>query len=45
MSLLHPQGEEWRICPSKLIWGEFGKIGGWNETLERLKGVLFGYDD
>jgi hypothetical protein len=40
-----PKGEEWRICASKLIWGGFGKAGAWNETLERLEGILFGYDD
>ena len=32
-----PNGEEWRISASKLIWGEFGKTGVWNETLERLR--------
>lgn len=40
-----PKGEEWRIAASKLIWGQFGKAGGWNETLERLEGLLFGYED
>lgn len=40
-----PKGEEWRIPASKLIWGEFGKTGGWNESLERLEGLLFGYED
>jgi hypothetical protein len=40
-----PKGEEWRIAANKLIWGKFGKTGGWNETLERLEGVLFGYED
>ncbi len=44
-SLLHLKGEEWRIGASKLLYGGFGKIGAWNETLERLEGVLFGYDD
>ena len=40
-----PKGEEWRIAASKLIWGQFGKTGWWNETLERLEGLLFGYED
>ena len=40
-----PKGEEWRIAAMKLIWGGFGKTGAWNDTLERLKGVLFGYED
>jgi hypothetical protein len=40
-----PKGEEWRIAASKLIWGRFGKTGAWNETLERLEGLLFGYED
>jgi hypothetical protein len=40
-----PKGEEWRIPASKLIWGNFGKTGAWNETLERLEGLLFGYED
>jgi hypothetical protein len=40
-----PKGEEWRIPASKLIWGRFGKTGSWNATLERLEGVLFGYED
>jgi hypothetical protein len=39
------KGEEWRISASKLIWSGFGKIGPWNATLERLEGVLFGYED
>ena len=39
------KGEEWRIAASRLIWGAFGKVGPWNETLERLEGVLFGYED
>jgi hypothetical protein len=40
-----PKGEEWRISASKFIWGEFGKTGEWNETIERLEGILFGYGD
>jgi hypothetical protein len=28
-----------------LIWGKFGKTGAWNENLERLEGLLFGYED
>lgn len=40
-----PKGEEWRIPASKLIWGEFGKTGAWDETHERVEGLLFGYED
>lgn len=40
-----PKGEEWRISASKLLWGQFGKTGAWNESLERLEGLLFGYED
>lgn len=40
-----PKGEEWRIPASKLIWSEFGNAGHWNETLERLEGILYGYED
>jgi hypothetical protein len=39
------KGEEWRICASKLISGNYGKTGTWNETHERLEGLLFGYED
>ena len=40
-----PKGEEWRVAASRLIWGEFGKTRPWDETLERLEGLLFGYED
>jgi len=40
-----PQGEEWRIPASRLIWDASGKSGGWNEHFERLEGMLFGYED
>jgi hypothetical protein len=40
-----PKGEEWRIPASKLIWEAASKSGGWNEHFERLKGMLFGYED
>jgi len=35
------KGEEWRIPAMQLLW----RAGGWNETLERLEGMLFGYQD
>ncbi|WP_210180568.1 hypothetical protein [Rhodoplanes sp. Z2-YC6860] len=38
-----PKGEEWRIPAHKLIWRASAK--GWNETFERLEGMLFGYED
>ncbi|WP_296387353.1 hypothetical protein [Reyranella sp.] len=37
-----PKGEEWRIAAFRLI--EKTK-GGWNDTLERLEGMLYGYED
>jgi hypothetical protein len=38
------KGEEWRIPAWKLVSkGSGGE--GWNETLERLEGMLFGYED
>jgi hypothetical protein len=40
-----PQGEEWRIPASKLVWNASLKSGGWNEHFERLEGMLFGYED
>jgi hypothetical protein len=40
-----PKGEEWRIQAMKLIWTAFPKTGGWNESYERLEGMLFGYED
>jgi hypothetical protein len=39
------KGEEWRIPAMQLIWEASGKSGGWNETYERLEGMLFGYGD
>jgi hypothetical protein len=38
-----PKGEEWRIPAHKLIWRACST--GWNETFERLEGMLFGYED
>jgi hypothetical protein len=38
------QGEEWRIEAWNLI-EEASRKSGWNETLERLEGMLFGYED
>lgn len=40
-----PKGEEWRIKAMRLIWDACHKSGGWNETYERLEGMLFGYED
>lgn len=38
------KGEEWRIQAWQLIEAASRKTG-WNETLERLEGMLFGYED
>jgi hypothetical protein len=37
-----PPGEEWRIQTFRLI--KRTKVG-WNDTLERLEGMLYGYED
>ena len=37
-----PPGEEWRIQAFRLI--QKTKVG-WNDTLERLEGMLYGYED
>jgi hypothetical protein len=37
-----PKGEEWRINAFRLIQKT---KGGWNDTLERLEGMLYGYED
>jgi hypothetical protein len=39
------KGEEWRIAAHNLLWQASAKSGGWNEHLERLEGMLFGYED
>lgn len=39
-----PKGEEWRIQAWRLV-EKASKRGGWNDTLERLEGMLFGYED
>jgi len=39
-----PKGEEWRIQAFRLIRGA-QRRGGWNDTLERLEGMLYGYED
>ena len=39
-----PKGEEWRIQAFRLI-REAQRKGGWNDTLERLEGMLYGYED
>ena len=38
------RGEEWRIPAWKLIEKAAAK-SGWNDTFERLEGMLFGYDE
>jgi len=38
------RGEEWRIPAWKLISKASGK-SGWNDSFERLEGMLFGYED
>jgi hypothetical protein len=38
------KGEEWRIQAWKLISAASRK-SGWNESFERLEGMLFGYED
>lgn len=40
-----PKGEEWRIPAHNLIWQASARSGGWNEHLERIEGMLFGYED
>ncbi|MDV2987319.1 UNVERIFIED_CONTAM: hypothetical protein Q9R58_23700 [Methylobacteriaceae bacterium AG10] len=40
-----PKGEEWRIPAHKLLRRASGPGGGWNETFERLEGMLLGYED
>jgi hypothetical protein len=39
-----PKGEEWRIQAFRLL-REAQRKGGWNDTLERLEGMLYGYED
>ena len=38
------KGEEWRIPAHKMLWNA-GMKTGWNETHERLEGMLFGYEE
>jgi hypothetical protein len=38
------RGEEWRIDAHLLLWRQL-EHGSWNETLERLDGILLGYTD
>ncbi len=38
------KGEEWRVDAWKLI-SAASKKSGWNETFERLEGMLFGYSE
>jgi hypothetical protein len=38
------KGEEWRVDAWKLVSAASKKIG-WNETFERLEGMLFGYSE
>lgn len=39
-----PKGEEWRVHAWRLV-ERASKKGGWNDALERLEGMLFGYED
>jgi hypothetical protein len=39
-----PKGEEWRIKAFRLLEKAQAKCG-WNDTLERLEGMLYGYED
>lgn len=39
-----PKGEEWRIPAHKLIREAASQAGDWNESIERLEGMLFGYE-
>jgi hypothetical protein len=39
-----PKGEEWRIKAWRLVVRAWRKEG-WNDTLERLEGMLYGYED
>ncbi|HSI00508.1 MAG TPA: hypothetical protein VLA02_07895 [Reyranella sp.] len=39
-----PKGEEWRMQAFRLLEKAQAK-GGWNDTLERLEGMLYGYED
>jgi hypothetical protein len=38
------KGEEWRIAAWKMIFAASRKAG-WNESFERLAGMLFGYEE
>lgn len=38
------KGEEWRISAWRLVEAASHKVG-WNDTFERLEGMLFGYED
>lgn len=39
-----PKGEEWRIPAWKLMRETASQADTWNETFERLEGMLFGYE-
>jgi hypothetical protein len=39
-----PKGEEWRITAWKMLWAASQKAS-WNETCERMEGMLFGYEE
>ena len=39
-----PKSEEWRIRAWKLV-SKASTRGGWNDTFERLEGMLYGYED
>ena len=38
------KGEEWRIVTWKMVT-DASRKSGWNETFERLEGMLFGYQE
>ncbi|BAU90863.1 hypothetical protein MPPM_2258 [Methylorubrum populi] len=40
-----PKGEEWRIPAFRLLRTAARPAGGWNETFQRLEGMLLGYED
>ncbi|KQQ24286.1 hypothetical protein ASF53_23085 [Methylobacterium sp. Leaf123] len=40
-----PKGEEWRIPAFRQLRAAAEPAGGWNETFERLEGMLLGYED
>ena len=43
--LFSQTGEEWRIKAMLLLKREFYRTGEWNETCERMEGILLGYTE